>query len=102
MKRILIVSSCALCLAAPAFADAEAFGASKGPFTSTAAATDMAVEKLSGSDLDERISLGSNEIATSGSQGITQGHLRLAAEMGVDARDFTIAELTKMYIGEYN
>ena len=61
----------------------------------------LAAQKLSGDDLDDRIVM-SDDIISTQSVGITAGHARLAAEMGVDPNDYTNAELAKMYIGEYD
>ncbi len=104
MKRILIPAF-ALLTAAPAFADAEAFGErmlAQNGSNATAATMAMAVEKLSGDTVDERIPLGANEIVTRNSAPMTAGHLQLARAMGLNPNDYTSAELGSMYIDKYN
>lgn len=104
MKLVLIPTFVAL-MAAPAFADAEDFGEmmlERNGSNASAATLAMAADKLSGDDLDEKLPFGNNEIITRDQSAISIGHQRLATEMGVSAADFTVAELAKMYIGEYD
>ena len=104
MKTFLIPAF-VLALAAPAFADAEAFGEKmleRNGSNASAATLAMAAEKLSGDMVDEKLPFGENEIATRSNGTISVGHQRLAIEMGVNARDYSVAELAKMYIGEYD
>lgn len=105
MKRILGVTAAALVMAAPVFADdqspAEIFGSKMATDSSSAASLSMAVQVLQGDRVDERLPLAQNEIVTR-STGITPGTEQLAENMGVDADQFTVAELAKMFIGRYD
>lgn len=81
---------------------ADDFGAaSAAGATVSAEVAQRAAQKLSGDDLEDRIMLSDDLISTQ-NVGITAGHARLAAEMGVDPADYTSAELAKMFIGEYD
>lgn len=104
MKRFLIPLF-AISMAAPAFADAEAFGEkmlAQNGSNASAQTMQVAVDVLSGDSVDEKIMLGSNEIVTQNAGAMTVARVDLAQEMGVDANDYTFAELAKMYIELYN
>ncbi|WP_224825372.1 hypothetical protein [Cognatishimia sp. MH4019] len=81
---------------------ADDFGKAIAASTPSAPQTlQIAAEKLSGDGVDEQITISRDVISTQ-NVGISQGHARLAAEMGVDPADYTNAELAKMFIGEYD
>ncbi len=104
MKTLLIPAFVAL-MAAPAFADAEDFGekmlAQNGD-NSTEQTMVVAKQALSGDDLDDRIMTGGPEIVSRAGGSISAGHQALADAMGVNASDFTVAELSAMFIGKYD
>lgn len=103
MKTTSLIAAAAFALiAAPALADtspAERFGALNGNIESSPAAYDMAVEKLSGDDLKDKILRVTNDVPT---RNVTLRNQQIAADLGVDAADYTTAELAKMYIGKYD
>lgn len=104
MKTLLIPAFVGL-MAAPAFADAEDFGEKmlelNGDNT-TEQTRIIAVNALSGDDLNDRLVMPEPEIASRASDSISAGHLALANAMGVNAADFTIGELSAMFIGKYD
>ncbi len=104
MKQFLIPVF-VLAMVAPVFADAEDFGEKmleRNGSNASAATLAMAADKLSGDTLDEKLMVGDNAVVTRNSGAISIGHQRLATEMGVNASDYSVAELAKMYIGEYD
>ncbi|WP_298297386.1 hypothetical protein [uncultured Litoreibacter sp.] len=104
MKTLLIPAFVTL-MAAPAFADAEDFGEkmlAQNGSNATAQTLVVAVNKLSEDKTTDRIMLGDNEIVSRSSDQMTIGHLQLARNMGVNPADFTVAELSAMYIGKYD
>lgn len=101
-RTSVLTAAVAALLAAPAFADispAEQFGAQKAEPTASPAAYAMALDKLSGDDLDDRITPVAADLAT---RNITIGDRQLAAAMGVNVNDYTTAELAAMFIGKYD
>lgn len=104
MKQFLVPAFIAA-LATPVFADAEDFGElmlERNGSNATPATLAMAADKLSGDSVDEQLRHGANEIVTRNDGSISIGHQRLAIEMDVNASDYSVAELAKMYIGEYD
>ncbi len=104
MKHFMIPAFVAL-MAAPAFADAEDFGEmllQQNGSNATTASLAMAADKLSGDMVDEKLPFGDNALVTRDDGAISIGHQRLATEMGVSAAEYSVAELAKMYIGEYD
>ncbi len=99
MKLLTFTAALALA-AAPAFAEtpAEKFGMIHVGQNASQAAQTIAVDKLSGDTVDNRIAISAPAQTTRNSQ----GHLQLAKNMGVSPDAYTNAELTKMYIGEYD
>ena len=104
MKTLFLPALVASALAFPALADdspAELFGQSTATGSGSPASMAMAAEKLQGDMVDEIIHLGPNEIVTR-STGVNAGTQQLATNMGVDANNYTVAELAKMFIGRYD
>lgn len=99
MKLITLTAALAL-VAAPVLAEtpAEKFGAQHVGHSASQAAQTIAVKKLSGDDVDNRIVIAQPAQTTRNSQ----GHLQLAENMGVSPDDYTNAELAKMFIGAYD
>lgn len=95
-------TACLLAGTAVSASPAEDFGKAMLLDSTVSAQTQqMAAQKLSGDDIDEQIVMSDDLISTQ-SVGIGEGHAQLAAAMGVDPADYTNAELVKMYVGEYN
>ena len=104
MKHLLLASTLTAALAAPVIAEspAETFGQSIATDSSSAATLSKAAEVLQGDMVDERLPFGDNEIVTRSSTGPSQGVRQLAVNMGVDAGDYTGAELSRMFISKYD
>ncbi|WP_146174178.1 hypothetical protein [Litoreibacter ponti] len=102
MKRFSLMAAAGLALlAAPALADespAEIFGAQGAGAIASPAAMDKAMANFENESPAER-TMRPEEFPT---RGISIGDRQLAAALGVDAQDFTSAELSKMYIGKYD
>ncbi len=102
MKRFFILPALSAVLATPVIASpAEDFGEKMKTESSSPASLNKAVDVLSGDSVGEVITLGQNEVVTR-SRGMTAGIQQLAQAMNVDPNDYTMAELAKMYIGEYD
>lgn len=88
-------------VATPALADdspAEIFGKQHAGGPASAAALEMAIQKIERESPAERI-LRQDEIAT---RGVTIGDRQLAASLGVNANDYSSAELSRMIIDKYD
>lgn len=105
MKHILLPSLLVASLAVPAMAEdmtpAELFGMKMATNSASSATMETAVEVLQGDTVDEYLPLGSQEIVTR-SNGISPGMRQLAVNLGVNADDYTVAELAKIFIGKYD
>lgn len=103
MNRTTLIAATALALiAGPALADetpAELFGATHADASASPAARDMAINKLSGDDLDEKIVPVQSETVT---RGVSIGTQQLLTNLGVEAGQYSRAELAKMFIGRYD
>lgn len=105
MTRLFLASTLVAALAVPAFADdspAESFGEARATNSSSPSSMNMAARMTEGDSIDERIPLGENEIVTRSDSLDSQGIRQLAENMGVDANNYTRAELAKMFIGKYD
>lgn len=103
--KTLLIPTFAVLMAAPAFADAEDFGEKMLQLngSNTTQQTMIVVAKaLTGDSVDDRLRLGDAEIVTRNSGTLSAGHRQLARNMGVNAADYSLAELSAMYIGEYD
>ena len=100
MKRISLISAATVfVLASPALADDNSPAVIHHGFSSGGVeAYETAVEVVSGDELEEIVTR-QHSAGHLHDNVMTPGHLQLAASLGVSARDYTLAELTKMYIG---
>lgn len=99
--KLIALSTVVALSAAPVLADtspAEKFGMQHAAQSTSPAAQTIAVGKLSGDDIDDRIEL----VAPAQTSRNSQGHLQLAKSMGVSPDAYTNAQLAKMFIGEYD
>lgn len=90
-----LLASATLLVASPAedLGEESARGA-----TVSAETQQMVAQKLSGDDIEDRITL-SDDIVSTQNFGISPGRAALAAQMGVDAADHSLADLVDMSIG---
>ena len=100
MKYISLISAATVfALASPTLADMNSAAQVHGPTSSGGvAAYEVAIENVSGNDLEEVVTR-AHSADQLHNAGMTAGHLQLAASLGVSASEYSVAELTKMYIG---
>lgn len=99
--KLLPIATALTLIAAPAFADetpAELFGRAHAAQGQSAAAQAMAVEKLSGNDIEDRILV----VAPTQTTRNSAGHLQIAKSLGVSPDAYTNAQLAKLIIAEYD
>jgi len=103
MKLFFIPVFAGMIAATPVLADAEDFGKKMLKGSSSSPATfKTGADILEGDNVADQLPFNDPQVVTRDSNVLSQGHLALARAMKVNPEDFTTAELSKMFIGEYD